>query len=302
MILAPRLRVLAQRNIFIGTSSWKYPGWLGAIYSPGRYSNQKRFESDCLQEYAETFPVVCGDFAFYQFPAPQFWEKLFGQVPEGFLFAFKAPEEITRPRFPSHARYGPKAGLANLSFLDAEQLKTQFLDLLEPYAASIPVIIFEFGAIPRTVFANVSEFVNALNPFLAALPQTFRYAIEVRNPDYLDEPYFATLRDHGVAHVFNAWTQMRLKDQIENSSAHTANFTVTRALLTPGRSYEEAVQTFSPYESVKEPNQEVRAALRQILVRAKLRAEPTYIFVNNRLEGFAPGTILAVTDEAGGEA
>ena len=29
---------------------------------------RKRFEAECLREYAETFPTVCGDFAFYQFP------------------------------------------------------------------------------------------------------------------------------------------------------------------------------------------------------------------------------------------
>jgi len=33
-----------------------------------------------------------------------------------------------------------------------------------------------------------------------------------------------------------------------------------------------------------------------LLVRAKKQAEPTFIFVNNRLEGFAPGTIAAIVD------
>ena len=168
LILARRLRALAAQNIYMGTSSWKYPGWLGAVYSPQRYSSQKRFEEECLVEYAEAFPIVCGDFAFYQFPSPQFWQKLFGKVPQAFLFAFKAPEEITRPRFPSHARYGNRSGLTNLSFLDAEILKTQFLELLRPYAGRIPLIIFEFGAIPQSVFASAAEFVAALNPFLDA--------------------------------------------------------------------------------------------------------------------------------------
>ncbi len=297
-ILAPRLRLLARQNLFIGTSSWKYPGWLGAIYSPDRYTSQKRFEAECLTEYAETFPIVCGDFAFYQFPSPQFWQKLFAPVPKSFLFAFKAPEEITRPRFPTHPRYGGKAGLANLSFLDAELFKTQFLDLLLPYASRIPLIIFEFGAIPKTVFENADEFVKAIKPFLAALPRDFRYAVEIRNPEFLAEPYFDLLHQHGVAHVFNAWTHMPpLTDQIARADTFTANFTVTRALLTPGRSYELAVETFSPYSEVREPNQAVRDALRQVLIRAKLRSEPTYIFVNNRLEGFAPGTIMAVTED-----
>jgi uncharacterized protein YecE (DUF72 family) len=297
LILGPRLRSLASRQIFIGASSWKYPGWMGAIYSPQRYSSQKRFEAECLAEYAETFPIVCGDFAFYQFPSPQFWQKLFAQVPKSFLFAFKAPEEITRPRFPQHARYGARAGQLNVGFLDAELFQLQFLDALAPYANSIPLIILEFGAIPHTVYQDARQFVEALQPFLAKLPNRFRYAIEIRNPEFLGELYFMALKNLGVAHVFNAWTKMpALAEQLAMSDAYTSSFTVTRALLTPGRSYEEAVQTFSPYAEVREPNHAVRDALRQILVRAKQRAEPTYIFVNNRLEGFAPGTIMAVTE------
>ena len=72
--LAPKLRALAGRGIYFGTSSWKYEGWLGSIYSEGRYKtrgkhSKKKFEETCLAEYAETFPAVCGDFAFYQFPS-----------------------------------------------------------------------------------------------------------------------------------------------------------------------------------------------------------------------------------------
>src|SRR5450755_3928062 len=71
--LAEHLTSLAQQNIWIGTSSWKYEGWLGQIYSRDRYLtrgrfSQKRFEAECLAEFAETFPIVCGDFSFYQFP------------------------------------------------------------------------------------------------------------------------------------------------------------------------------------------------------------------------------------------
>src|SRR5271157_2642607 len=70
--LAARLQALAGEGVYFGTSSWKYPGWLGSIYRPERYLtrgrfSQKKFESECLSEYAETFPAVCGDFSFYQF-------------------------------------------------------------------------------------------------------------------------------------------------------------------------------------------------------------------------------------------
>jgi hypothetical protein len=29
----PRFKDLAARGIYFGTSSWKYPGWVGSIYS-----------------------------------------------------------------------------------------------------------------------------------------------------------------------------------------------------------------------------------------------------------------------------
>ena len=28
---------LAREGVFIGTSSWKYPGWLGQLYAEDRY-------------------------------------------------------------------------------------------------------------------------------------------------------------------------------------------------------------------------------------------------------------------------
>jgi uncharacterized protein YecE (DUF72 family) len=301
--LGPKLSDLARQALFVGGSSWKYEGWIGEIYSVERYRvngrfSQKRFEQECLAEYAETFPIVCGDFAFYQFPTRGFWEKLFRQVPPHFQFAFKAPEEITLPSFPKLPRYGPRAGSANGGFLNAELFRTQFLDLLRPYRDRVSVVIFEFGAALQKRFEDVTEFSEALSVFLAALPRDFRFAVEVRLPMVLEAAYFEVLKEYGVAHVFNAWTGMpTLTEQMDKQAAFTADFTVARALLRAGRSYEEAVGMFAPYREVRDKNDEVREALRNLLVRAKRRAEPTFIFVNNRLEGFAPGTIAAVIED-----
>ena len=134
--LAPALRSLADRGVYFGTSSWKYDGWLGSIYSQDRYmtrgklSNAK-FEENCLTEYAETFPTVCGDLTFYQFPSEQYWAKLFDAVPENFVFGFKVPEDITVSIWPKHARYGRRAGLANENFLNADVLQRYFTSRLE---------------------------------------------------------------------------------------------------------------------------------------------------------------------------
>ena len=94
--LAPRLRTLADQGVYVGTSSWKYDGWVGSIYSGDRYItrgkfSKAKFEENCLTEYAQTFPTVCGDLTFYQFPSEQYWAKLFDATPSEFIFGFKVP-------------------------------------------------------------------------------------------------------------------------------------------------------------------------------------------------------------------
>jgi uncharacterized protein YecE (DUF72 family) len=300
--LSARLGDLASENIFIGTSSWKYEGWIGQIYSRNRYLSrgkfsQKRFQAECLSEYAATFPIVCGDFSFYQFPPESYWQRLFGSAPASLKYAFKVPEEITIKMYPRHPRYGDRAGAANPSFLDALLLRNVFLDLLEPYRDRIGVLIFEFGAFPKQSYSDVSEFVAALDPFLASLPAGFRYAVEIRNQEFLGSEYFACLHRHGVAHVFNAWTRMpEMMEQMQLPEIYTAGFTVARALLRRDRPYEQAVAKFSPYREIQDPNPEARRALRQLISRARERHQPSYIFVNNRLEGNAPQTIEAIVN------
>ena len=300
--LAARLLSYASEGIYIGGSSWKYEGWLGQIYTRGRYLTRGRFsrrvfEADCLREYAETFPTVCGDFAFYQFPVEEFWQKLFHQVPDGFRFAFKVPEPITCKVFPSHSRYGAQAGQANPLFLDGNALREKFLQPLAPHRAKTAVLIFEFGAFGRHSIASLPEFLDRLDPFLAALPSEFRYAVEIRNPEFLDKDYFACLRAHRVAHVYNAWSKMpELRYQMAIPDSTTADFLVCRALLRHGRSYENAVTLLAPYREIQDPNPEARDSMRILIGRARADKRILLLFVNNRLEGNAPMTILSLTE------
>ena len=287
-------------GIYIGGSSWKYEGWLGQIYTPERYItrgrfSKKRFEETCITEYAETFPLVCGDFSFYQFPSPQFWQKLFDAAPPALKFGLKVPEEITCKRFPDHPRYGARSGQHNPTFLNAELFDALFLQALLPYVDRIAVLIFEFGTFSKQAYPEPQLFFADLAAFLAKLPPGFRYSVEIRNQSYLLPEYFEILHAHQVAHVFNAWTRMPpLAAQIQIPGAFTADFTVVRALLRQGRAYELAVKTFSPYIETKDENPEARTALRELMVRSQRRGQAAYLFVNNRLEGNAPLTIEAV--------
>jgi hypothetical protein len=83
-------------------------------------------------------------------------------------------------------------------------------------------------------------------------------------------------------------------DQLSHADAVTARFIVARALLRPGRTYDEAVDAFAPYDRVKEPRPELRLDLTRLAERAIRLRIPAYIVVNNRAEGSAPHTITAV--------
>ena len=41
------IATLAQKNVFLGTSSWKYPGWRGLVYQQD-YASEKEFKQKCL--------------------------------------------------------------------------------------------------------------------------------------------------------------------------------------------------------------------------------------------------------------
>jgi uncharacterized protein YecE (DUF72 family) len=301
--LRNRLLELTAHGIYIGGSSWKYEGWLDQIYdrslylSRGKFS-RKAFEENCLREYATVFPSVCGDFAFYQFPAGDFWRKLFGQVPDSFRFGFKVPEQITCKVFPTHARYGPQAGLENPAFLDARLFLDAFLQPLIPYHANTGVLIFEFGTFAKSSFPEVGRFLEELDPFLGYLPREFRYGVEIRNAEFLTPEYLDCLRRHNVAHVFNAWTRMpELPVQLAVPHSVTADFLVCRALLRRGRPYEEAVKRFQPYSEVQDAYPAAREGLREIVQIAKREKRTAFVFVNNRLEGNSPGTIVSITHD-----
>ena len=301
-----QVATLASEGIYVGTSSWKYEGWLGLIYSPEKYMNyfkmgppkfvKSRFERTCLVEYAQTFKTVCLDAGFYQFPSPKMLEGNLSQVPGDFRLSLKVTEDITILRFPNLPRYGIRAGQANPHFLDADLFVASFLAPLTPYREQIGTIIFEFSHFHPGDWERGREFVEALDGFLGRLPKGWDYSVEIRNESLLHPRYFEVLKKHNVAHTFNSWSRMpSVVEQVRIIGEEAADFVTARFLLKPGRTYEQAVKSFEPYSEIKEPNEEARTGIKQLLGRTCFtRTRKRYIFVNNRLEGSAPWTISAV--------
>lgn len=301
--LAAALARLAAAGVYLGTSSWKYPGWRGQIYDESRYVyrgkfSETRFDRLCLAEYAEVFKSVCVDAAYYQFPSARFLEGLIRQIPADFLFSFKVTDEITIRRFPNQPRFGQRAGSANANFLNADLFTSAFLGPLEIHRANVGLLMFEFSRFYPADFARGRDFVEALDQFLGRLPKGWRYGVEIRNRNFLQPDYFEALRRHGVTHVFNSWEAMPpVGAQLDlPGSQTTPDCVAARFLLKPGRKYEDAVQSFSPYQRLQEINEDGRAAAERILRDSLVEhaRRKTFLYVNNRFEGNAVETILAL--------
>ena len=300
--LHSKLAPLAEQQVFVGTSSWKYAGWCGQIYDEQRYLtrgkfSEAKFERECLAEYAQTFSTVCVDAGYYQFPTENYLEKLCSAVPAGFRFSFKVTDTITIKKYPNHPRHGSRAGQPNPHFLDAGLFRSAFLRPCEGFREHIGALIFEFSQFYKSDFEHGRDFVAALDGFLGALPGGWQYGVEIRNKTFLVPEFFTALRSHGVAHVFNSWTRMPpVSEQLAMPDSVTTDFVAARFLLTPGRTYEQAKSTFSPYTETKARDDDARAAGRAVIAEAKKGKRPSFIYVNNRLEGNALSTIEAMLE------
>jgi len=299
---------LGTKGVFMGTSSWKYPGWRGQLYDEEKYVtrgkfSESRFNRECLAEYADVFKTVCVDAAYYKFPDHRYLESMASQVPADFLFGFKVTDEITIKKFTNLPRFGLRAGKPNENFLNADLFAKAFLGPCEEFKQKVGLLIFEFSKFYPSDYQQGRDFLAKLDRFLGQLPKGWPYGVEIRNRHFLHAEYFGALERHGVAHVFNSWAGMPpVTEQLAVKESRThPNLCAARFLLKPGRQYEESVRLFEPYDKIKEPNPDARSA-GAVLVKEGVEAggkRKTFIYVNNRLEGNALDTIDAMLGEAG---
>jgi uncharacterized protein YecE (DUF72 family) len=278
-----------------GTSSWTYPGWKGMIYQ--RDYPKTGASAAMLEEYARfpLFRTVGIDSTFYAPPTPELLQSYARVLPTGFRCVSKVWDRLTVHTFPK-ARYRALGGERNPDFLNPELFLDEVLRPCEAhFAGHVGPFVFEFQTIARSARLTAQDFANLLDQFFTRLPREVPYAVELRNLEFLTPPYFAVLREHNVAHVFNSWTRMPpVGEQMELPGAFSAPFTVARILLRPGRTYSEAVDAFAPYDRIQDRNPELRRDIARLIRQAVALRIPAYVLVNNRAEGSAPITIAAV--------
>ncbi len=250
-----------------------------------------------LEEYARfpLFRTVGIDSSFYAPPSETVLESYAERLPPGFPCVSKVWNQLTVQTF-SRAQDKARGGKVNPDFLNPDL----FLEAVyEPYRRHFAdhggPFVFEFQAVGRGTGMTPERFASGLDAFFSALPRDGLYAVEIRNEEFLTPMYFAVLREHGVAHVFNSWTRMpSIGDQLDLPGSVSGPFIVARALLQQGRTYDEAVDAFAPYDRIQDPSPPLRRDLLRLIEAAVRTRIPAYLLVNNRAEGSAPLTVAEV--------
>ncbi len=107
------------------------------------------------------------------------------KTPAGFIFSVKIPQVITHEKV--------------LADCDAEF--RQFTDTMQILGDKLGPMVFQFPFFSRSVFKNQADFLDKLAPFLKKLPHDNKFAVEIRNKDWLDARFADLLREHRVALV-----------------------------------------------------------------------------------------------------
>lgn len=153
----------------IGTSGYQYRHWRGDFYPAG--VPQRRW----LEHYAGVFDTVEINATFYRLPSAKTVAGWHDRVPDGFRFAVKFS------RYGSHIKRlkDPAASLDPF-----REVVAGLGDRLGPVLLQLPP---RWGADPQR-----------LDAFLAAAPD-FRWAVELRSPDWFQPAVFDCLERHNAA-------------------------------------------------------------------------------------------------------
>ena len=306
--LAERL----PRLVRFGTSSWSFPGWKGTLWDGSPPTDLLAREG--LEAYARhpLFRAVGLDRSHYG-PLREEEARVYARQLDAaaarapglppFRLVAKVWEEITTAVFPTHPRYGARAGRQNPSFLEPEPFREL---VLAPWKAGglaphTGTFVVELTPMPRGFMAP-RELVRRLERFLEAVSGdlgALRLAFELRNEDLLSPGWYDVLAAHGAAHVFTYWTAMpEIRAQLAAPRAIGAKFTVARLMLPRFARYEERKRALAPFDRLASPQPAMREDVVRLVNEAAERlCEDVYVIVNNKAEGSAPLTIRALADQ-----
>jgi len=270
----------------IGTCSWKYPSWEGLVYS-------SREPANYLHEYASKYSTVEVDQWFWSLgtsgaalPKRETVAEYDLATPDDFWFTVKCPNALTLTHH--HGKKGEPLRI-NPRFLD-EGFFNSFLETVAALVPKIGLFIFQFEYLNRDKMESGRVFLEKLDQFLSRLPTDLPYAVEIRNPRWMDASWFDMLKRHGAAPVLLQGYWMDDVAQTIDTNAGLLGNTVCIRLHGEDREGMEA-KTGSDWSRIIRPKDAELARIAVSVNRLLASDKKVFLNVNNHYEGSAPLTI-----------
>ena len=114
---------------------------------------------------------------------------------------------------------------------DCDEDLKYFLETMDLMGDKLGPLLFQFGYFNKKAFNSGDEFLARLKPFLKKLPKGYKFALEIRNKQWLTAQFFDLLRTHRVAYALidQAWMP-RASEIFERFDPITADFSYIRLL------------------------------------------------------------------------
>src|SRR5687768_1362660 len=164
---------LRQGHVRVGCSGWLYRDWRGLVY-PAELTTKGWF-----RYYTTLFDTVELNTTFYRLPSEAAVESWAEQAPPDFLYALKLGQ------FGSH----------RMKLRDAASWLPNHLDRALRLGPSLGPTLVQLPPRWRRDVGRLDEFLSVARSIGAEL----RWAVELREPSWVDDAVFDVLRRHGAA-------------------------------------------------------------------------------------------------------
>jgi uncharacterized protein YecE (DUF72 family) len=210
------------------------------------------------------------DSTFYRTPSASVVNGWYEKTPLDFKFALKIPQVITHEK----------------CLLDCEKEFDEFIERADLLDDKLGPLLFQFGYFTKQAFKSKGEFFQRLRFFLQRTKgMTCRFAVEIRNRNWLDAEFAALLREYNVALALTDQSWMPRPSEIFSKfDPITADFTYIR-LLGDRKGIEKVTKVWDKIVVDRSRElEEWRRYCRQIV----RRGVKLYVYLNNHYAGFGP--------------
>ena len=295
---AAHLRQRYAGRLHLGTSSWHFPGWAGQVWD--RLYPEATLSRQGLAAYAQhpLLSTVSLDRAFYRPLDEAVYRGLAAQVPASFRFVVKAPSQVSDALLRA-----PGTGAAlreNPLFLDpAAALSLCVQPAVAGLGSRLGVLVWQISPLPRRWLADETALLQRLEALwravLPALPPGAQTALELRDPGLLTPALAASLKAHGVRYALGLHDRMpSAEEQLPMLRATWPGDLVCRWNLQRGLRYAQARDSWEPFDRIQVPDEATRLTLLKLIEATLGAGHHVYITINNKAEGSAPASLLAL--------